>query len=195
MPHSNDRVSVVRCVPASPRISHVAHVNPVQSPYGAAIDLRAHIAAVQRLALVAFLGCLTALVIAVTTARADEAQSFVVPTETVEQMQSVIRAQIDAFRADDAEAAYAFASDPIKMRFPTAGMFVSMVQRGYPAVYAPQSFSFEGSALTERGPAQKGEFVAKDGQIWRGIYTFSAADDGRLLISGVFLRRGNERQI
>jgi hypothetical protein len=110
-------------------------------------------------------------------------------------MQTIITAQIDAFLAEDADAAYAYAAEPIKMRFPTASMFARMVERGYPAVYAPQSFSFAAAALTPSGPAQQVEFVGEDGQVWRGLYTFAEEDDGRLLISGVFLRRQNERQI
>lgn len=144
------------------------------------------------LGLVAFAAL--ALVMA-SVARADEATETQVPSATVLQMQDIITAQIDAFLAEDADAAYAFAAEPIKMRFPTASMFATMVQRGYPAVYAPQSFSFTASALTPDGPAQQVEFVGEDGQVWRGLYTFAEEDDGNLLISGVFLRRQNERQI
>lgn len=130
-----------------------------------------------------------------TVLRAQEAPASQVPPATINQMQEIISAQIDAFLAEDADAAYAFAAEPIKMRFPTANMFVRMVEQGYPAVYAPQSFSFAASALTPEGPAQQVEFVGEDGQVWRGLYTFAEEDDGNLLISGVFLRRQNERQI
>ncbi|MEM6710911.1 MAG: DUF4864 domain-containing protein [Pseudomonadota bacterium] len=125
----------------------------------------------------------------------EDNQPALVPEATVEQMQTVIRAQIEAFRAEDAETAYSYASAPIKLRFPTAAMFVSMVQQGYPAVYSAQSYSFGDAALTPRGPAQRVELVAGDGQVWRGLYTFSENSEGDLRISGVFLLPENERQI
>ena len=160
-----------------------------------AASLREHMAGMQRLLLLAMAGFLALALTLAASARADEAMSSDVPSATVERMQSIIAAQIDAFINDDAEAAYAFAAEPIKMRFPTPGMFVTMVQRGYPAVYAPQSLSFAAAALTPNGPAQQVEIVGEDGQVWRGLYTFAENDDGNLLISGVFLRRQNERQI
>ncbi|MBV6657093.1 MAG: DUF4864 domain-containing protein [Devosiaceae bacterium] len=129
-------------------------------------------------------------------ARAQEQPQIVeVPGETAQSMRNIITAQIDAFRSNDAEAAYAFASPSIKMQFPSATQFISMVQSGYPAVYSPQSYEFVGSALTPRGPAQRVEFVAEDGQVWGGLYTFFEGSDGELSISGVFLRRENARQI
>ncbi|MGD1887788.1 MAG: DUF4864 domain-containing protein [Cohaesibacteraceae bacterium] len=124
-----------------------------------------------------------------------EATPANVPVAVSERMKEIISAQIAAFRAEDAEAAYAYASPAIRMRFPTANMFVSMVQRGYPTVYAPQSFNFSDAAVTDRGPVQLVRFVASDGQLWGGLYMFTENDEGELFISGVFLRRQNERQI
>lgn len=127
-------------------------------------------------------------------ARAEETPTDV-PVAVSERMQEIISAQIEAFRTEDAEAAYAYASPAIRMRFPTANMFVSMVQRGYPTVYSPLSFAFSDAAVTDRGPVQLVRFVAEDGQLWGGLYTFTQNDEGELFISGVFLRRQNERQI
>ncbi|MFK7792551.1 MAG: DUF4864 domain-containing protein [Devosiaceae bacterium] len=152
-------------------------------------------ARVQRLVLLGLVAFAAFAFVMATAVQASEPAPVEVPTATVEKMEAVITAQIDAFLADDADAAYAFAAERIKMQFPTAGMFVSMVQRGYPAVYAPQSFSFASAALTPDGPALQVEFVGEDGQVWRGLYTFVEEGAGELLISGVFLRRQNERQI
>ena len=136
---------------------------------------------------------LAALIIAqMSAAQASEAD---VPAPTVERMQAIITSQIAAFRADDAEAAYAFAAPGIRSRFPSASRFASMVQNGYPAVYSPQSFSFQEAALSDTGQAQTVEFIGQDGQVWLGLYTFEEAMDGDLAITGVFLRRQNARQI
>ncbi|MEM1288045.1 MAG: DUF4864 domain-containing protein [Pseudomonadota bacterium] len=131
----------------------------------------------------------------VLTSSAVRAEPVTISPATVEKMQTIISAQIDAFRAEDAEAAYEYASPAIKMRFPSPSQFALMVQRGYPAVYSPKSFEFFESANTSRGPVQRVEFIAKDGQIWGGIYMFYENSKGDLTISGVYLRRENERQI
>ena len=161
----------------------------------AAVSSRLWFERTQHCLFLAFAALAALAMVMVSAVRADESLPTHVPTATIEQMKSVITAQIDAFLAEDAEAAYAFASEPIKRRFSTPNRFVSMVQRGYPVVYSPQSFSFGGSALTARGPAQQVRFIDEDGLIWRGLFTFAETDDGGLLISGVFLRRENERQI
>jgi hypothetical protein len=161
----------------------------------AAASMREQVLRTQRLILIGLAALTGFAFVMASVVQANEAEPVEVPSTTVEQMQTIITAQIDAFLAEDADAAYAYAAEPIKMRFPTASMFARMVERGYPAVYAPQSFSFAAAALTPSGPAQQVEFVGEDGQVWRGLYTFAEEDDGRLLISGVFLRRQNERQI
>lgn len=179
MQHSHSRVSSQRS----------------RQPRAVAASMREHAARAQRLILMGALAFAALALALTTTAWANQAAPADVPTATIERMQAVITAQIDAFVNEDADAAYAFAAAPIKMRFPSANLFVSMVERGYPAVYSPQSFSFAAAALTPNGPAQQVEFVGEDGQVWRGLYTFVEADAGDLLISGVFLRRQNERQI
>lgn len=161
----------------------------------AAVPLRAFVERIQHIAFLSLAAFAALAMVMVATVQADDALPVEVPTITVERMQSVITAQIDAFLSEDAEAAYAYASEPIKRRFSSPNMFVSMVQRGYPVVYSPQSFSFGGAALTGRGPAQQVQFIDEDGLVWRGLFTFAESDEGSLLISGVFLRRENERQI
>ncbi len=160
-----------------------------------AASTREQVLRTQRLILIGLAAFAALAFVMASVVQADETEPVDVPSATVDEMQLIITAQIDAFLAEDADAAYAYAAEPIKMRFPTAAMFVRMVEQGYPAVYAPQSFSFAAAALTPNGPAQQVEFVGEDGQVWRGLYTFAAEDNGRLLISGVFLRRQNERQI
>lgn len=179
MPHSINRVPNQRS----------------RKPVALAASMQEHMMCRYHLVLFGLVAFAALALVMASAVRAQEVPASEVPSATVLQMQDIITAQIDAFLAEDADAAYAYAAEPIKMRFPTASMFATMVQRGYPAVYAPQSFSFAASALTPEGPAQQVEFVGEDGQVWRGLYTFAEEDDGNLLISGVFLRRQNERQI
>ena len=70
-------------------------------------------------------------------------------------IQSIIGSQIEAFRRDDAAAAYDFASPMIQTLFPTPEVFMEMVQTGYMPVYRPQSFTFGPLVETPRGPVQR----------------------------------------
>ncbi len=49
--------------------------------------------------------------------------------------QQVVKAQLDAFAADDAEQAFSYATDGIRAQFGTAAQFIRMVRGAYPVVY------------------------------------------------------------
>jgi ABC-type transporter MlaC component len=74
-----------------------------------------------------------------------------------------ITRQIEAFRRDDAAAAFAIASPAIQKRFGTPETFIGMVARGYPQVYRPQSFRFAERAPHAGGILQKVIVVGPDG--------------------------------
>lgn len=70
-------------------------------------------------------------------------------------IEQTIESQITAFKADDFEAAFGFASPFIKQLFGTADNFGMMVQRGYPMVHRPTDLRFlelrdENGSLTQR---------------------------------------------
>jgi hypothetical protein len=65
-------------------------------------------------------------------------------------IRGVIQHQFDAFRADDAAAAFAYASPMIQGRFGTADNFVRMVESGYPKIWRPAEVTFYG-LRDERG--------------------------------------------
>lgn len=57
-------------------------------------------------------------------------------------VREVIEAQLAAFAADDAEAAFGFAAPDIRRQFGDARAFLAMVRHAYPAVYRPSSVAF-----------------------------------------------------
>lgn len=57
-------------------------------------------------------------------------------------MRDVISSQIDAFRADDFERAFTFASPMIRGIFGTPERFGMMVREGYPMVHRPADMAF-----------------------------------------------------
>ncbi|MDD9716542.1 DUF4864 domain-containing protein [Dinoroseobacter sp. PD6] len=80
----------------------------------------------------------TALAFAATGARADAAQ-----------IEAVIGAQLEAFKADDFAEAFSYASPMIQTMFGTWQRFGSMVRNGYPMVWRPAEVRF--LELEDRG--------------------------------------------
>ena len=104
------------------------------------------------------------------------------------EFQRIITAQISAFRADDGPAAYSFAAPTVRNIFPTPEIFMSMVKRGYPQVYRPQSFNFTEALIDPMGrPAQKMLVVGPDGKTYEALYSMEKQPDGTWRISGCTL--------
>jgi hypothetical protein len=111
----------------------------------------------------------------------------ITPTEKTE-FQRIITAQIEAFRADDGNAAYGFAAPLVKQAFPSVDVFMGMVKQGYPQVYRPKSFEFSDAALDPVGrPTQKVSIVGPDGKYYIATYTMQKQDDGTWRIAGCTL--------
>jgi len=104
------------------------------------------------------------------------------------EFQRIITAQISAFRADDGPTAYSFAAPVVRNIFPTPEIFMSMVKRGYPQVYRPQSFNFTEALIDPTGrPAQKMLVVGPDGKTYEALYSMEKQPDGTWRISGCTL--------
>ena len=120
--------------------------------------------------------------------------SFALPAraDDVANAQSVIRAQEEAFRRDDAAAAYSYAAPGIREMFPQADIFMLMVQHAYTPVYRHKSFEF-GEAQTADGQvAQRVHIVDENGQAWEALYTLEQQPDGSLKIIGCVLRKAGQ---
>ena len=102
-------------------------------------------------------------------------------------IQGVITRQIDAFRHDDAGAAFAFASPGIQAQFGTPDRFLDMVRRAYPAVHRPRAMEFTGLRLSEGGVVQEGELVGPDGALQLALYSMERDAAGAWRIAGCTL--------
>ena len=124
------------------------------------------------LATIALLACLVAPLRA-EPAAADQAA-----------IQDVITRQLDAFRRDDAAAAFALAAPSIQSMFGSAANFLSMVQTGYKPVHRPRSVDF--GPLTDEGGeiVQRVELTGPDGLPYTARYTMEREADGSWRISG-----------
>ena len=101
----------------------------------------------------------------------------------------LIEDQIEAFRRDDGDAAYAMASPTIRGIFPTVAQFMAMVRQGYQPVYRPRSVVFGALAETAQGPIQQVFLTGPDGQSYVAVYSLERQADGAWRIGGVVIVR------
>ena len=126
-----------------------------------------------------------AMFVAKSPAKADESGNRAA-------VEAVISQQMEAFKRDDAAAAYAFASPGIKALFPDPGSFIAMVQRRYAPVYRPRSVAFGELKATADGLSQTVAIIDNDGAAWTAIYTLARDPDGQWRITGCVLLKTPE---
>jgi hypothetical protein len=109
-------------------------------------------------------------------------------------IRDVISQQIEAFRRDDGNAAFSFASPDVQRLFGTAQTFMDMVRKGYRPVYRPRVFDF-GEIVTLHGQVtQKVHVVGPDGRPVTAFYPMVQLPDGTWRINGCFLQAPEEHQ-
>jgi len=101
-------------------------------------------------------------------------------------IRTTILGQIDAFRQDDGEQAFSFASGTIREMFATPDRFMAMVRIRYPQVYRPRDIAF--GRLIEAGESllQEVFVIGPGGKTWVAAYEVVEMDDA-WLINGVLV--------
>ncbi|MBM3643283.1 MAG: DUF4864 domain-containing protein [Alphaproteobacteria bacterium] len=117
-------------------------------------------------------------------ARADDAAAI----------RDTIQRQLDAFRRDDAAAAFGYASPGIQSMFGTPDIFIDMVRQGYRPVYRPRVFEFRALGAIEGQPLQKVHVIGEDGQARTANYIMRRMPDGSWRIDGCFFSAPEEFQ-
>lgn len=102
-------------------------------------------------------------------------------------IRGVISRQIEAFKREDGEAAFAFASPHIQEQFGGPGRFLDMVRRAYPAVHRPRSMDFSELLVGDGTIVQQVELVGPDGQAELALYSMQRDTTGRWRIDGCIL--------
>ncbi len=97
---------------------------------------------------------------------------------------TVITSQLEAFRRDDADGAFAFAAPNIQGMFGNPANFLAMVQRGYPPVYRPRSVDFGALSEHDGEIVQLVELTGPDAVAYTARYTMEHEADGSWRIGG-----------
>jgi hypothetical protein len=126
------------------------------------------------------------LALAVPVAAEDGAP---LPPADAAAIRAVIENQISAFRRDDSDGAFAYASPLIQGRFQTPENFMAMVRIAYPQVYRPREVEFQTLADSARGPIQEVIVVGPDGVPVMALYVMEKQPDGSWRINGCYLAR------
>ena len=117
-----------------------------------------------------------------------------VPRPEAEAIKAVIAQQLAAFRADDGDLAFSYASPAIQEKFGSVEEFMSMVRHGYEIVYRPQSAEFLEARRHDGITAQAVHFVGPDGRGTIAIYIMERQEDGSWRIDGVRLIPAEEAE-
>ena len=106
----------------------------------------------------------------------------------------VIDAQLQAFRRDDGDGAFAVASPGIRRMFGDADTFMRMVRDGYQPVYRPQRVCFLDIVDYHGRPTQRVFVVGPDGVGVVALYMMERQAEGKWLIGGCILTRPTQAQ-
>ena len=135
----------------------------------------------------AALGMLFAIIVVSPQVRAQDAADGVSARDRA-AIRLVIQTQLDAFRRDDAAAAFALAAPGLRQHFgDDPAIFLGMVRHGYQPVYRPRSTVFGSVSLTDGQVTQRLEVVGPDGGGHEALYLMEHESDGSWRIGGCVL--------
>jgi hypothetical protein len=107
-------------------------------------------------------------------------------------IRAIIQSQVEAFRRDDGEAAFGYASPDIRRLFGTPDIFMDMVRQGYQPVYRPRVFDFREIVDLHGQVTQKVHVVGPDGRPVTAFYPMTQLPDGTWRINGCYLQAPDE---
>ncbi|WP_395713753.1 DUF4864 domain-containing protein [Reyranella sp.] len=107
-------------------------------------------------------------------------------------IRDIIQSQIEAFRRDDGEAAFGYASPEIRRMFGTSDIFMDMVRQGYQPVYRPRVFDFREIVDLHGQVTQKVHVIGPDGRPVTALYPMTQLPDGTWRINGCYLQAPDE---
>lgn len=104
-------------------------------------------------------------------------------------IRAVVGAQLEAFRVDDAEAAFGYAAPRVQQRYGSADHFMRMVRQSFRPVHRSRSVAFGDLTQSPHGPVQTVHLVGPDGHSYLAMFMMEQASSGDWRIGGCLLRR------
>jgi len=125
--------------------------------------------------------------VAMGTARAEG--EVALPDAAVTEIHDVISAQLEAFKRDDAQAAFSLASPEIQGQFGSAENFINLVREQYAPVYRSKSADFQPPVQMEgaEGIVQPVVVTGADNVPVLAVYMVQQQSDGAWRIAGCLL--------
>ena len=99
----------------------------------------------------------------------------------------VLKSQIEAFRRDDGQTAFSFASPDVQDQYGTANSYLRKFSTAYKAVYRPQSVTFLNLAYSRGRLVQRVLLLGPDGNAVIALFPMVQMDDGTWRMDGCVL--------
>src|SRR5258706_15847352 len=115
------------------------------------------------------------------------AAQAVAPTEDVGEIRAVINRQLDAFRRDDAQQAFALVSPDVQQAFGTPERFLDTVRVSYRVVYRPSAVAFLGLTVIGQDAVQQVQLTDRPSSVGLAFYAMQRQRDGSWRTNGCHL--------
>ena len=103
------------------------------------------------------------------------------------EIRAVIHRQIDAFKRDDAQGAFALVSPGVRQAFQTPEKFLDVVRMAYRAMYRPTAVAFMDMLVLGGDVVQQVQVTDRTGLVWVAYYAMQRQADGSWKTNGCHL--------
>ncbi len=103
------------------------------------------------------------------------------------EIRAVISRQIEAFRRDDAESAFALVSPAVQQTYGTPARFLDVMRTSYHPVYRPAAVVFLEPVMFGSDAVQPVQLTDRSGGVWLAYYAMQRQKDGSWRAAGCHL--------
>jgi hypothetical protein len=103
------------------------------------------------------------------------------------EIRAVISRQIDAFKRDDAQGAFALVTPAVRQAFHTPEKFLDVVRMAYRAMYRPAAVMFLDMLVMSGDVVQQVQLTDRSGSVWVAYYSMQRQRDGSWRTNGCHL--------
>ena len=111
----------------------------------------------------------------------------------VQRVQQVIMAQFQAFKEDDAEAAFLTATPEIREKIGDSARFLALVRGSYPMIYRPAGIGFLAPEMDKGHVIQIVSIRDDDDKTWLALFSLVQQPDMSWRISGCVVAENDWR--